>query len=145
MNTEPWSEAEGVATGAEYPAVSISWEDIQEFVERLHDETGAAFRLPTEAEWEYGCRAGTTTLWSFGNDVSGLGDHAWSVENSGESGEPSAMPIGLKLPNRWGLHRTGAELYFSTVPIITYYATNIQGKTAHNCTINSLALASHKP
>ena len=83
------------------PVESVSWNDVPAFMRKLNErEGGRAYRLPTEAEWEYACRAGTTTIYSFGNDAAQLGDYAWYNENSG--GE--THPVGEKQPNPWGLY-----------------------------------------
>jgi formylglycine-generating enzyme required for sulfatase activity len=91
--------------GPRNPVEVISWEDALEFCRRLsemREETLAAriYRLPTEAEWEYACRAGTPTIFTFGNDQSKLGEYAWYDNNScGQT-----HPVGEKKPNAWGLY-----------------------------------------
>jgi len=67
-------------------------------------EAGDVYRLPTEAEWEYVCRAGTTTLWSFGDDESQLEQYAGYDDNAGNAGVHYAHAVGTKLPNPWGVH-----------------------------------------
>uniref|UniRef100_UPI0032E3BE80 caspase, EACC1-associated type n=1 Tax=Methanosarcina sp. UBA5 TaxID=1915593 RepID=UPI0032E3BE80 len=70
--------------GDNLPVKSVSWNDVQEFIARLNEMEGTdKYRLPSEAEWEYACRAGTTTRYSFGDDESKLGDYAWYSNNSG--------------------------------------------------------------
>ena len=88
-----------------HPAVYISWEDVQSFVHALNETAGdSLYRLPTEAEWEYACRAGSNTLWSSGNDENLMGDYAWYDETAGNVGLLYAQPVGQKLPNSWGLY-----------------------------------------
>ncbi len=60
-----------------YPATNVSWNDAVEFCRKLSEQEGVDYHLPTEAQWEYACRAGTTTAYSFGDDASKLGQHAW--------------------------------------------------------------------
>ena len=67
------------------PVENVSWADAQTFIQKLNErESGKTYRLPTEAEWEYACRAGTTTAYSFGDDPGQLGEYAWYSENSGD-------------------------------------------------------------
>ena len=88
-------------TGDNLPVEQVSWDDVQEFIMKLNEKEGTnKYRLPSEAEWEYACRAGTTTVYSFGDDKSKLGDYAWYDDNSGGK----THPVGQKKPNPWGLH-----------------------------------------
>jgi formylglycine-generating enzyme required for sulfatase activity len=85
----------------DHPA-TVSWNDAQAFIRRLNELEGhGRYRLPTEAEWEYAARAGTTTAYSFGDDVDQLGRHAWYGEDFATG---STHPVGQKLPNAWGLY-----------------------------------------
>jgi formylglycine-generating enzyme required for sulfatase activity len=82
------------------PVQQVSWDDAQDFCKKLSQQTGREFRLPSESEWEYACRAGTTTAYSFGDNASLLGDYAWYRDNS----DSKTHPVGQKKPNPWGLY-----------------------------------------
>ena len=87
--------------GRSNPVEQVSWHDVQVFITRLNKQEGhSRYRLPTEAEWEYAARAGTTGAYSFGDDADSLGRYAWYWDNSGEK----THPIGQKEPNAWGLY-----------------------------------------
>jgi formylglycine-generating enzyme required for sulfatase activity len=87
--------------GTKNPVEQVSWEDCRKFLEKLNVRvSGGKFSLPTEAQWEYACRAGSTTRYCFGDEESGLGEYAWYSGNSGNS----THPVGEKKPNAWGLY-----------------------------------------
>jgi formylglycine-generating enzyme required for sulfatase activity len=89
--------------GAKNPVDRVSWDACQEFIKRLNDKFAAAgvtFSLPTEAQWEYACRAGSTSQFSFGDQQATLGDYGWFEGNSGGQ----THPVGQKKPNAWGLY-----------------------------------------
>jgi formylglycine-generating enzyme required for sulfatase activity len=82
------------------PVINVSWEDATAYAQWLSEQTGQDYRLPTEAEWEYAARAGSTTAYSFGDDPSRLDVYAWFDSNSGKK----THPVGQKQPNDWGLY-----------------------------------------
>ena len=105
MGTEPWKGQPNVQEGNDYPAVYVSWWDMQAFIGKLNAlDSSSIYRLPTEAEWEYACRAGSTTAYSFGDDASELSDYAWYRENASDVDEKYAHQVGGKKPNDWDLY-----------------------------------------
>ncbi len=120
---EEWGMAD---TDGELPANEVSWYDAvrfcnalsaAEFLEpsyRIEGEGSVTlipgakgYRLPTEAEWEYACRAGTTTVWSFGSDAANIAEYAWYADNSGDK----PHPVAEKKPNPWGLYDMHGNLW----------------------------------
>jgi len=112
MASEPWDGQKYVQADKDCPATYVNWDDATEFCEKLTDlerksgklQENEEYRLPTEAEWEYACRAGTKTVFSFGNDESKSGEYAWFRDNASAAGEKYPHKVGLKKPNPWGLH-----------------------------------------
>src|SRR5262249_14598581 len=82
------------------PAINVTWDDAERYAAWLSGMTGKAYRLLSEAEWEYAARAGSETQFSFGDDDSRLGDYAWYFANS----ERKSQPVGGKAANAFGLH-----------------------------------------
>ena len=110
MDTEPWAKDSSVQMGDKNAASYVNWNDATAFCQRITDTdhkngklpTGDSYRLPTEAQWDYACRAGTTTAFSFGNNANQLGEFGWFIGNT--AGEQYAHKVGVKKPNPWGLY-----------------------------------------
>ena len=93
--------------GASNPVEGVSWDDAVDFCDKVSRRTGKKVRLPTEAEWEYACRAGSTTRFCFGDDERELGKHAWYAGNSGSK----THPVGQKAANAFGLYDMHGNVY----------------------------------
>lgn len=93
---------QGFEDSDQRPVDRVSWEDCQLFIQRINALEKGTFRLPTEAEWEYACRAGSTERFPWGVDSTyrGLFEHAWFFSRS----EGKSHPVGTKKPNAWGLY-----------------------------------------
>jgi formylglycine-generating enzyme required for sulfatase activity len=104
MGTAPWRGQAYVLEGPEIAATYVEWNDAVKFCERISEREGRVYRLPTEAEWEYACRAGTTTAYSFGDEEGQLGRHEWYDGNADSVGEQYAHAVGKKKQNFFGLY-----------------------------------------
>ncbi len=82
------------------PVEKVSWNDIKEYIQKLNARSGQQYRLPSEAEWEYAARAGSSGKWSFGSDEGQLGEYGWYEANSGNK----THPVGQKKPNGFGVY-----------------------------------------
>jgi len=110
MGTEPWAGRMDVKSHPDNAASYISWRDAEAFCGKLSKTSGKRITLPTEAQWEYACRAGTQTAFCFGNDHSQLGVFGWFgiKKNPAES---YAHPVARKKPNAWGLYDMHGNVY----------------------------------
>ncbi len=106
MGSVPWMGKQYVENDPKSPAVYISWNDALAFVQKLSELTGLSFRLPTEAEWEYSCRAGTQTRFYWGDDPDyiNINKYSWWRGNTLVKKEANAHQVGLLKSNQWGLY-----------------------------------------
>jgi len=112
MQTTPWSGRDNVKEGGDFPATYVSWFDATEFCKKLSEiersggrlPSGWKYSLPTEAQWEYACRAGSRSRFSFGDDESDLGEYAWFAKNATDDAENYAHQVARKKANSWGLY-----------------------------------------
>jgi len=112
MQTTPWKGEYYVQEGANYAASWVSWADATDYCRKLTESERAVGRLPadweyalpSEAQWEYACRAGSTTNYSFGYDPSQLGDYAWFAMNALDVDQKYAHEVGQKRASDWSLH-----------------------------------------
>lgn len=87
--------------GKDLPVENVSWNEVQEFLKKMNEKKdGYTYSLPTEQQWEYCCRAGSTTKWCFGDEEEKLQDYAWYYKNSNNK----THPVGVLSPNAWGLY-----------------------------------------
>jgi formylglycine-generating enzyme required for sulfatase activity len=96
-------------TGADLPVEQVSWNTVKSFVTTIDTATGRALRMPSEAEWEYACRAGTTTRFYWGDDphYTDMWTYSWSAGNY----TASSHAVGGKLPNAWGLYDMSGNMW----------------------------------
>ncbi|MEE9391095.1 MAG: SUMF1/EgtB/PvdO family nonheme iron enzyme [Planctomycetota bacterium] len=107
MKSQPWSGKAYVKTGANIAASYLSWEDAQKYCAAMNQRYSHGswkFRLPTEAEWEFCCRADNSSVFCFGESESGLGAYAWYDKNAWDVGQKYANAVAAKKANAWGLY-----------------------------------------
>ena len=106
MKTRVWDGAvdksEALREGDAFPAVGVSWHDAREFASKLSQMSGLNYRLPTDTEWEYAIRAGTSTKYTWGDEPSA--QHGWCCDSFQDGAEPHLQKVAQLKPNPWGLY-----------------------------------------
>lgn len=116
-----------------HPVETVSWADAMEFCKKLSETENLSYTLPTEAQWEYACRAGTTSPYFFGDDSDKLKDYAWYADNSDEV----THPVGEKLPNPWGLY----DMYGNVEELcLDWYNPDYYSKSPQNDPHNDVSI-----
>lgn len=123
METTPWPTSGSLSLSPDSPVQNISWNDAQSFMTALNTDTGLTFSLPTEAQWEYACRAETTTRFYWGNDAdySSIGSYAWY---EGNTGDVYTHPVGQKSPNEFGLYDMSGNVWEFCQDYFGYYSSD---------------------
>ena len=136
IGTRPWTGDVYALNSASCPAVNISWLDVHEFIGRLNEAAGdSLYRLPSEAEWEYACRAGTTTRWSCGNAPDQLTEYAWFYENAWREDSAYAHDVGTLLCNPWGLYDMHGNVWEWCQDWFEFYAVSKQAESGGRLTL----------
>ncbi|MCY3017670.1 MAG: SUMF1/EgtB/PvdO family nonheme iron enzyme [Planctomycetota bacterium] len=97
--------------GAKHPVEMVSWDEAQEFCRKASAKTGKTVKLPTEAEWEYACRAGTTTVYCSGDDFEAIKQVTWCSYDGQWGSAGGTTPVGSLKPNAWGLYDMHGNAY----------------------------------
>lgn len=111
MGTRPWRGHDFVLETPDAPAVNVSWYDVRDFLRKLKKLSGEDFRLPSEAEWEYACRAGSTSKFFHGSLKLNLSKYAWYYDNAFKKDKMHAQEVGLLKPNKFELHDMLGNVY----------------------------------
>ena len=107
MGTTPWKGKRAARDNPDHAVNHVCWNDAVAFCAKLSAKDGGSYSLPTEAQWEYACRAGSTTRYCYGDDIGekNLGDYAWYHETAMAKGDQRYVhKVGAKKPNAWGIH-----------------------------------------